>query len=424
MTVDASMPAVPLRRRSANAPSLSGAIAWRNLWRNRRRTLLSVAAIAFSVALLSFAMSMQAGTYAAMVDNATRLLDGHLQLQRRGYLDDPRIENAIDGVSAQLRNVRNVPGVVTATPRISAFVLISGNDRSSGAQLLGVDPAGERALSSLPDLVAEGRYVDHGAEAYVGQTLARNLGVSVGDQIVVLGSAANGGVAALALTLVGTFASGVTELDRQLIEIPIAVVAEAFDMRDSAHAIVVRAASVARAQSVAEVLRADVPANQVVLEWPALLPDLEQAILFDRAFGNVMFGVLAAVVTIGVLNGFLMTVFERTREFGMLLAVGMRVRGVVGLLQVEAALLSCLGCAAGIAIGVPLVVWFSRVGIAVGDTGAALRAFHIADRLHPALTAAALVRPVVLMWVCTQLAALLPALRVRRIQPVEALRSA
>jgi putative ABC transport system permease protein len=424
MTIDAWAREVSASRRSANALGLSGAIAWRNLWRNRRRTLISAGAIAFAVALLSFAMSMQAGTYGAMVDNATRLLAGHLQLQRRGYLDDPRLENAIGGVSGQVLKIRAVRDVVAATPRIAAFVLVSGNDRSYGAQLLGVDPAGERVVSTLPNMVTEGRYIDRGPEAYAGQTLARNLGVAVGDQIVVLGTAFDGGVAALAVTLVGTFTSGVAELDRQLIEIPMAPVAEEFEMHDSAHAIVVRAASVARSHPVADALRADVPGNEVVLEWPALIPDLEQAIVLDRAFGNVMFGILAAVVTIGVLNGFLMTVFERTREFGVLLAVGMRARAVIGLLQVEAVLLSCLGCAAGVAIGVPLVVWFNRVGIPVGDTGAAMRAFHIADRLHPALSAAAIVRPVVLMAVCTQLAALLAALRVRRIQPVEALRAA
>jgi len=273
-------------------------------------------------------------------------------------------------------------------------------------------------------MLSEGRYIENGGEAYAGRVLARNLGVSVGDQIVVLGTGPSGGVAALAVTLVGTFASGIAELDRQLLEVPYPAVAEAFEMDDSAHAIVVRAESVPRAAAVAQALRKDASADEVVLEWPALLPDLEQAIMLDRAAGNVMFGILAAIVTIGVLNSFLMTVFERTREFGMLLAMGMRARAVLVLLQAEALLLSAMGCAAGVAIGVPLVLLVGRIGIPVGDSGAAMRAFHIADRLHPALSTAAIVRSVVLLMVCSQLAALLPALRVLRIQPVEALRAA
>ncbi len=424
MNVGAVWSAVPRRARAPTGLGLSGAIAWRNLWRNRKRTLLSAGSIAFSVALLLFAMSMQAGTYATMVDNATRLLDGHVQLQRRGYLDDPRIDNAIDAASERTANIRAIPGVVAATPRIAAFALVSGDDRSYGAQLLGVDPAGERALSTLPAMLTEGRYIEGGAEAYAGRVLARNLGISVGDQFVVLGTSPNGGVAALSVTLVGTFASGIADLDRQLLEVPYAAVAEAFEMHDAAHAIVVKAESVARAAAVADALRHDLPANQVVLEWPGLLPDLEQVINLDRATGNVMFGILAAVVTIGVLNGFLMTVFERTREFGMLMAIGMRARGVIGLLQAEALMLSGIGCATGLAIGVPLVLLLGHVGISVGDAGAAMRAFHIADRLYPALSAAAIVRPVLLLLVCAQIAALLPTLRVRRLQPVEALRAA
>jgi len=422
--VNVAVSSVP---RPGHAPvklGLSGALAWRNLWRNRRRTLLSAGAIAFSVALLTFAMSMQAGTYGTMVDNATQLLHGHLQLQRRGYLDDPRIENALHPAADRVAQIRAIPGVVAATPRIAAFALVSGYDRSFGAQLLGVDPAGERALSTLPNMLSEGRYIENGGEAYAGRVLARNLGVSVGDQIVVLGTGPSGGVAALAVTLVGTFASDIAELDRQLLEVPYPAVAEAFEMDDSAHAIVVRAESVPRAAAVAQALRKDASADEVVLEWPALLPDLEQAIMLDRAAGHVMFGILAAIVTIGVLNSFLMTVFERTREFGMLLAMGMRARAVLVLLQAEALLLSAMGCAAGVAIGVPLVLLVGRIGIPVGDSGAAMRAFHIADRLHPALSTAAIVRSVVLLMVCSQLAALLPALRVLRIQPVEALRAA
>jgi len=416
--------AMPRHEHATTGFGLSGPIAWRNLWRNRKRTLLSAGAIAFSVALLTFAMSMQSGTYDTMVDNATRLLDGHIQLQRRGYLDDPRIESAIDSAADRAANVRALPGVVAAAPRIAAFALVSGNDRSYGAQLLGVNPADERALSTLPDMLAEGRYIEGGAEAYAGRVLARNLGVSVGEQIVVLGTASNGGVAALAVTLVGTFASGVAELDRQVLEVPYAPVAEAFEMHDTAHAIVVRTESISRAAAVADALRKDLPADQVVLEWQALLPDLHQAIMLDRAAGNVMFGILAAVVTIGVLNGFLMTVFERTREFGMLMAIGMRARAVIVLLQAEALMLSGVGCATGVAIGVPLVLWLGHVGIPVGDSGAAMRAFHISDRLHPALSAAAVLRPVVLLTVCSQIAALVPTLRVRRIQPGEALRAA
>jgi putative ABC transport system permease protein len=424
MSDTAWLSAAPSRRVASAPVGLIGAIAWRNLWRNKRRTVLSTGAIGFAVALLLFTMSMQAGTYRSMIANTTGLLDGQLQIQRPGFVDDPRIESALDGVAGRLRRVRAVDGVIAAAPRIEAFVLVSAHDHSFGAQLFGVDPRSEAAVSSVPKMTVAGRYLSGGSEAYAGELLARNLGVGIGDELVILGNTPTGGIAALAVTLVGTFSTGTAELDRQLIEIPITTVADGFEMHDAAHAIVVRTTSVARTHAVAEVLRRDaVNGDDVVLEWPLLIPDLEQAIRLDRATGNVMYGVLAAVVTIGVLNGFLMTVFERTREFGMLLAMGMRPRTLVLMLQIEAAALALIGCVVGLAIGVPLVLWLGHVGIPLGDAGAAMRAFHVADRLYPTLDGVTALKPIGLMALCTQIAALLPALRVRRIAPVEALRA-
>ncbi len=420
----ATWAATTRRRRVAASLPLVVSIAWRNLWRNRRRTLLSSCSIGFAVALLLFSMSMQAGTYASMIANATGLLDGQVQIQRTGFHDDPHIDNTLDGATDLVTRVRRVAGVVAAAPRIEAFVLASGDDRSLGAQLYGVDPRAEAAVSNVPKLISEGRYLRGGSEAYAGETLARNLGVRVGDQIVLLGNTETGGMATLAVTLVGTFSSGTAELDRALIEVPFETVADGFEMHDSAHAIVIRTRSPAASDSVATALRQQVSQDEVVLDWQTLIPGLRQAILIDRGFGNVMYGILAAVVTIGVLNGFLMTVFERSREFGMLLAMGMRPRALIVMLQLEAGALSLIGCMAGLIVGVPLVLWTGHVGIPLGDAGAAMRSFHLADRLYPSLAGVVAARPVVLMIVCVQIAALLPALRVRHIQPVEALRAA
>lgn len=413
-----------LRGAASAAPGLLGSIAWRNLWRNPRRTGLSIGAIGFAVALLLFAMAQQAGNYTIMIDNATGLLDGHLQIQRRGFRDDPRIENTIDGAASRVEALRTVVGVAAVTPRISAFVLASSHDRSVGTQLLGVAPSGEQVLSSIPDMIQKGRYLNGGAEAFAGALLARNLGVTVGDEIVILGTAPSGGVAALVVTLVGTFSSGIADVDRGLLEVPLDTVSEAFELNDAVHAIVVRATSVEGARAVAATLRKEVDRDDVVLEWNELIPGLEQAIELDRIFGQILFAMVAAIVTISVFNGFVMTVFERMHEFGTLLAIGMRPFTLIRLLQMEAGCLSVIGCAAGLAIGIPLVLWLEQVGIPLGDAGEMMRAFHMADRMYPMLNADVVLKPIVLMIVCTQLACLMPALRVRRMQPVEALRDA
>jgi len=195
-------------------------------------------------------------------------------------------------------------------------------------------------------------------------------------------------------------------------------------MGDEAHAIVVRGRDVDAGRAIAAALRRVAPEGAVVLEWPALIPDLEQMIDLDRTSGRIFYGLLALLVTFSVVNSFVMLVFERTREFGMLLAVGMRPWGVIAMLQLEAFWLALLGASGGLVVAVPLIWWVSIVGIPMGETGGELlRTFHMPDRMYTALDAEGLLRPVALMGVATLLAALVPSLRVRRLRPVEALRA-
>lgn len=405
-------------------------IAWRNLWRNRRRTLLTAGGIGFAVALLAFAIAQQIGSYALMIDNATSLLTGHLQVRHGDYGDQPRIEHLVPHAAGLRARIEALPDVRAAAERVQAFALVAAGERSVAAQVLGVDVAREPALSALPGLVAAGRFLDvpHGegtVEAFAGEALARNLGVAVGDELVILGTDAEGGVAALATRLVGTFASGQGELDRGLLFVPLEAAREAFALGDGAHAIVVRALDAARAAELAQAVAAlDLPEQSTVAPWPALMPELQQSIELDQVSARIFYGLLALLVSFSVVNSFVMVVFERTREFGVLLAIGMRPWHIVGMLQVEALLLAALGALMGVAVAWPLVAWVAAVGMPLGEAaGEMLRRFHMPDRMYTALQPRAFLEPVLLMSAATAVAALLPALRVRRLLPVEALRA-
>jgi putative ABC transport system permease protein len=405
-------------------------IAWRNLWRNRRRTALTAGGIGFAVALLAIAIAQQIGSYAIMIDNATSLLTGHLQVQRAGFLDDPRIESTLPDSSTLRAQLEQLPGVRAVAERVQAFVLVSAGERSFAGQLLGVDPAREGAVSTLPALVRNGRFLDPAApvdgvpELFVGQTLADNLGVAVGDEVVLLGTDADGGVAALVTRLVGTFESGLAEIDRTLLMAPLGAAREAFALEDAAHTIVVRSRDVARSDALAAAIGSGLPAGAVVLTWPALIPELEQTIALDRVGSRLFYGLLALLVTFSVVNSFVMLVFERTREFGALLAVGMRPWRIIGMLELESLWLGLLGAAVGLVVAVPLVAWISVVGMPLGESaGEMLRRFHMPDRMYTAFDLRAFLEPSVLMIVATLAAALLPSLRIRRLAPVEALRA-
>ena len=401
-------------------------IAWRNLWRNRRRTWLTSGGIAFAVWLLVFSMSMQDGTFEIMVDNGARLALGHVQIQHPSYQDDPRMEYTLTGSDALRAQAQDEPAVVAASEQAHGFALVSHGERSFGAQIFGVDPAGESSWSSLPEMVEDGRYLAGPGEAVIGSVLARNLGAAVGDEIVILGTAKEGGVAATLATLVGIFTSGQVALDRALMQIPIDDFRAAWGLApDEAHAVVVLAGSVTDSVQIAEDLQADVGPGTRVLDWRDLMPEAVQTIDVKFIGTLLFFALVAIIVTFSIVNTFMMTIFERTPEFGMLMAIGMKPGRIMGQLALEALFLALFGVVVGLALSAAVLVPLAAFGMPLpADASEVLSRYNLPDRMYPRFSNVAAVASAVVMLTGTQLAALIPALRIRRMRPVEALRAA
>lgn len=398
-------------------------LAWRNLWRNRRRTWLTVGGIGFAVWLLVFAMSMQDGSFDVMVDNAARLLTGHVQLQHPDYQDDPGVEHYLAAGPVLQAQAAAVPGVVAALPRAAAFGLVSVGERSLGVQIMGVSPAHEAATSTLPAATVAGHYLDGSpAQAYLGAVLARNLGAAVGDEVVILGAALEGGVAAAGATVVGLFETGQPALDRALLQIPIDDFRAAWNLPpDAVHSLVLILDRAGRAEPVAEALAGS---GRVALGWQALLPEARQTIELKRVGAQLFFAMVAVIVTFSVVNTFMMTVFERTPELGMLMALGMRRGAVATELCIEAWWLGLLGVALGLAAGAATVAILSQVGVPLpADSAEVLARYNLPDRMYPAFSTSAAVIAAAVMLLGVQVAVAVPAWRIRHLRPVQALRA-
>jgi ABC-type lipoprotein release transport system permease subunit len=358
-----------------------------------------------------------------MIENGARLFSGNLQLQHPAYEDDPSIEHTLRGLDQLLGDVEALPAVLAAAPRAQAFALASVGERSFGAQVLGVDPGREAAWSTLPHMQPQGRYLAGPGEAFVGAVLARNLGVGVGDELVLLGTARGGGVAAAVANIVGTFESGQAELDRSLVQIPIGDFRAGWNLAgDEAHVLVVMADSAAHSERLADRLAAP---NRAALDWKDLMPEAEQTMELKRVGAQLFFVVIAVIVTFSVVNAFMMTVFERTREFGMLMAIGMRPGLIIAQLMVEALWLGVLGVALGLAAAGLIIGGLGVVGMPLpADAAEILARYNLPERMYPRFSADAAQTSALIMLVAVTLAALLPALRIRRMRPVEALRAA
>ncbi len=196
-------------------------LAWRNIWRQPRRTLLNVSSIAFAALVMVFLLSFQLGTYATMKENVLRVMDGFAQLQTPDYRDDPQLKRTISNPDAVMALIESMDDIVAA-PRVRSFAILSDGEKSFGAAIVGVDPGRELRVSTLANTVRQGRYLKAGDDNQVvlGSALARNLGVDVGDSVSMLGQARDGGIAADVLTVAGIFDTGTPGLDRQFAEIP------------------------------------------------------------------------------------------------------------------------------------------------------------------------------------------------------------
>ncbi|MGD8572085.1 MAG: FtsX-like permease family protein, partial [Gammaproteobacteria bacterium] len=260
-----------------------------------------------------------------------------------------------------------------------------------------------------------------------GSALARNLNLTVGDEVTVLGSGKDGSVAAAILPVVGIFESGSNEFDRYFAEIPLHTFQNVFSMGNSAHTIAVVGKSLEQQAQLLSALNSAIRGRDdiVVLGWDELLPGMKEAIQVDKTFGFIFYGILIAIVVFSILNTFLMSVLERTREFGLMLALGARPTRIAALMVLESAMLTLLGLVIGMIIGTALVYWAHVVGIHYPGVEDLAEQFNLPNlsRIYPEMKAFNFLLGPVSIFICTNIAAWIPILRVRKLEPVEAMRT-
>ncbi|MBN1614434.1 MAG: ABC transporter permease [Deltaproteobacteria bacterium] len=403
-------------------------MAWRNVWRNPRRTMLTICAIAFACLLLVFMLSWQFGSYETMINSAVKIHTGHLQIQAEGYRDKNDIRLVVDDPAAIGRRLEALPRVDTYTFRADAFSLVSSKERTYGVLVIGIDPEREARTSTLSRSLQEGRYLEAGDadEALVGKLLAKNLRIVPGDELVLLGQGRDGSVAATVVRVKGIYASGQDDYDRSTIQIPLPYFQEVYAMGGSVHEVVVLGRTLKDVpvikEAISEGLKSEDPeSGLVVLDWMELMPGLVEAIQIDLYSGFIFYFLLIVVVAFSILNTFLMAILERKKEFGVIMAMGTTPGRLVRLLLLESSAMTLVGIFIGTLAGI-LVTWYYQVhGFHISGAADVLRQFGLPERIHPRLSAASILIGPAAVLIITGLTALYPALRVRRLRPVEAI---
>ena len=402
-------------------------MAWRNLWRHKRRTWLTVGAMIFSNLILIFSISLQLGSYRMMIDNTLKSYTGHMQIQREGYNDEPKMRSSIDAIIPLANDVRKRLGSDSAAARAVAFAMTSSEERSYGLQIIGVEPDYEPNVSTLPGLIKTGDYFTdiNAEEIVIGSVLARNLRVDIGDELTLLGSGHDGSFAAGIATVTGIFESGIAEVDRSMAQLPIGYFQNLFGMDGKGHNIVINAPDLSQVTSIRHAITGMLADHDtlVVLDWEQLQPGLKQAIQADFTSAWFMYGVLIVLVAFSVLNTQLMSVLERTREFGVMMALGFKPARLGGLVVTETVVMSVLGLAIGAVLGIAMTWYLSIVGFSYPGMEEMAVRFNLPDRMYPSLSFISIMLGPGVVFLFSLLASLYPAVRLFFLQPVTAMRA-
>lgn len=382
----------------------------------------------FSNVLLVFMMSLQFGMYGLMIDNGLQAFTGHLQIQAPGYVDDEKMRQTVPDVVALADSLRSQLPASDVSARAQAFVLASSEDRSYGIAIIGVQPEFEPEVSSIPGLVKQGRFLDDNAatEIVIGKTLAKNLRVGLGDELTILGSGLDGSFAAAVVNVVGIFDSGVADLDRSIAEIPLGLFQDIFYMEGAGHQVVVTAPNIDLVPELKTQVQGLVSDddNRVVHDWNRLQPGLKQAIQADMSSSFAMYAILVVLVAFSVLNTQLMSVLERTREFGIVMSLGLKPGRLGRLVVLETMLMGIMGVVLGAMAGAIVTYYFTVNGLSLPGMEEMALQFNLPARMYPQISIPTLLAGPLIVFLFSVLASLYPAIRLHWLHPVQAMRAA
>jgi len=396
-------------------------MAWRDLGRNRRRSLFSALALGMGLALLLLMAAVIEGELRGSMVSTIRLVSGHLQVRAESYDEDKTslawedlIENP-DQVAAQ---IAALAPVTVATPRLFASGIVRVGDESVGVRVVGIDPA-SAANAPYREGLLSGEFLeaDDREGVLIGRPLAEKMSLAAGDSIDLLVNTSNGDVDEQLFVVRGIFSTQTPSYDETTVFMPLAK-AQAFTQAEN-HASTIFIMLQDRDQTGA-VAAALIGENDQIITWEDANELLIQTQQLSDAYMVVIYLIVLAITASVIVNTLVMAVFERTREIGILSAIGMKAGRIMAMFFAESSLLAVGGIGMGLVIGGLLVAYASKIGFYIGDMG--VTGFILGERIYAYLTVSDTVTLTLTAFIVTLLAGLYPALLAARMEPVEALR--
>ena len=398
-------------------------LAWRNIWRNKRRTLITVASIFFGVLLSAYMTSMQEGSYDKMVDIVVKFYSGYMQVHQEDYWENKSINNSFDYDQAMIGKLKSHPEIELVIPRLESFGLASAQELTRGAAIFGIVPEVETRLTGIADKIVAGKYLQaHDDGVVIGEGLSRFLKLGLNDTLVIITQGYHGVSSAGKFPVHGIIKHVSPELTKTIIYMELNTCQDFLGAENKLTSLVVNVADNNVMKRALKSLRTEIQPPFSIMSWEEMQPEVVQQIESDRAGGVIMKAILYVVIAFGIFGTIMMMIAERRREFGVMISIGMQKSKLAVVLFIETLFIGLLGIVSGIAVSLPLLFIQSKNPIPLtGETARLMEDFGFEPYMFFSTAPEVFWQQAVSVFVLTLLIGIYPIIASLRIKEIKAL---
>ncbi|SNR34499.1 ABC transporter permease [Lutibacter flavus] len=402
-------------------------LAWLNIWRNKRRTLITTASVFFAVLLAIATRSMTDGVYENMIHNVVSYSSGYLQIHQKGFWDEQSIDNTFEADEKLSQILLNNPDVEHIMPRLETFALASYLEKTKGVLILGIDPEKEKEVNNLHEKISQGKYIEtiNDNAVVIGEGLATQLKLKANDTLVLLGQGYHASSAAGKYRVTGIIKLGSPELNNNIVYMPIQQAQYLHGAENRLTAISIMLNKSSSLDKLKTTLQMDLDTDTYeIMSWKEMMPEMDQFITADSTGHYIIIGILYFIISFGLFGTLLMMTFERSREFGILIAIGMRKRLLAIILLLESLMISLIGCLAGVFGGFLVVLWFTKYPIYfTGELKEVYENYGIEPIIYFSNNQNIFIVQTLIVLMLSVILAIYPGLKVIKMKPIEAINS-
>lgn len=399
-------------------------LAWKNMWRNRNRTVITIAAIFFAVILSVITSSLREGIFDNLVKNVVSFYTGYIQVHKNGYQQEQILDNSFESSPETEKKVLSNSNVTGVTPRLEAFALASTENITKGCLVVGIDPGKENQITLLRNKLVQGDYITGTDTAILlSLGLSKRLKLGLNDTMVLIAQGYHGATAGGKFRIKGILEFGSPELNDKALFMPLAAAQDFYSAPGMVTSYVLSLKDTRDPEPTAASVASKLGSNYEVLTWGQIIPDIKQHISTDTGNAKYVQGVLYMLICFGIFGTLLMMMVERRFEMGMLVAIGMRKTTLMLLLMIESVFTVLLGCLMGILAGIPLVYYFNHHPIRIGgETAETYRRFGFEPIFPTSVDAGNFIRQGTFVLIIGLVLSLYPMYKAMRLNPVTAMK--